>query len=120
MADQISIGQKIYVNHVSFVPKEPNLKELEVKRVNKSSFYLYDPNSNIDMEWRFSLKTMTCNTGFETMVAYTDPDLYWNKVKVSNEKKELRNFIQQSLIDLSYGQLQEIKKVIDKNKKGVK
>ncbi|UNY39983.1 hypothetical protein KLEB273_gp170 [Bacillus phage vB_BauM_KLEB27-3] len=120
MAAQINVGQKIYVNYVSFASTKPNLKELEVTKVNKSSFYLREPNSNIDIEWRFSLKTMTCKIGLETMIAYIDPDVYWNTVKISNEKKDLRESIQQSLNSLSYKKLKEIKEVIDKNEKGVK
>lgn len=114
MAVQINVGQKIYVNYVSFVPTKPNLKEFEVTKVNKSSFYLSDPNSNIDVEWRFSLKTMTCTQGLETMIAYINPDVYWNKVEISNQKKELRHFIQQSLNELSFKKLKEIKELIDK------
>lgn len=120
MAAQINVGQKIHVTSISFTPSEPNLKELEVTKVNKSSFYLRDRNSNIDIEWRFSLKTMTCKTGLETMIAYTDPDLYWNRVNISNEKKDLRDFIQQSLHSLSYKKLKEIKEIINENEKGVK
>lgn len=108
----ITVGQTVFVSFSSWYGSStPNLNEYEVTKVNTRSFYAIRKGS--DYERRFDLKTLRHEDSFgEIFQAYLSEKTYWNKVKIAEEKKELRSEIEKSLLKLNLNQLREIHSII--------
>lgn len=109
----ITVGQTVFVSFSSWYESStPNLYEYEVTKVNTRSFYAIRKGS--DYERRFDLRTLRHEDSFgEVFQAYLSEKTYWNKVKIAEEKQELRSEIEKSLLKLNLNQLRKIKEIIN-------
>lgn len=109
----ITVGQTVYVSFTGgwTGSSQPNLSEYEVTKVNTKSFYAVE--KGFDFERRFDLRTLRHDNSFgEVYLAYLSENAYWDKVKILEEKKQLRREIEHSLMKLNLNQLREIRSII--------
>lgn len=117
MKSKVEVGQIIYVTSQGmFAESKPNLAPYKVTKVNGSSFYAYNLNSEPSRatEERFNHKTMTHDTGTGFIHrAFLKEEDYWSLVKKEKERSELYYKISKKLSSLSLETLKEIEKVIE-------
>lgn len=117
MKSKVEVGQVVYVTSISmFTDNKPNLTPYKVTKVNGSSFYAYnmEGHSSRQIEDRFSHRDMTHKTGFGyNHVAYLSEEDYWSRVRLAEEKRELRSEISKALPHLKHKQLLAVKELLD-------
>ncbi|MFA1509968.1 MULTISPECIES: beta barrel domain-containing protein [Priestia] len=108
---KIEVGQIVYVHSQGFISNsKEELTEYKVTKVNGTSFYAKP--DGFKHEERFSHKTMRANSIGEVLTAYTDPQVFWNAASVRDEKRKLKNEIEETLPYLNLETLKKIKEIL--------
>lgn len=112
---EIVVGQKVYITRFSgFIKTEPNIREEEVVRVNKSSFYTVDKNGKYpDFETRFKRSTWEMVGRMDYGRAYETEEEYWKLIAFNKEKREKKMKAKVLIDDASMAQVNRVLAVFE-------